>query len=251
MHPETSLSQQRSPPFQISVPFSRAHVSTAHACRARCLAHVGSICTACVRVQQSPICHHPFPFELVIYALFLVSCLLTNHPETSLRQQRSTPVQMSDVFSRGHDPHHSLPAEPGAQHMLDPSSMSVVWFACRGRCCLSCSLVPQTQRSDRYQRQLSQEPSYHRVLKAHCGEAVNPWWRSIQAIVADHVPRDWPDTSWSPRVRSVPVLRFGFECGELNDAKSGVPVVPLVLISFCWPSMLPVSGHVTCDASPA
>ena len=82
------------------------------------------------------------------------------------------------------------------------------------------------------------KPSYHRVLKANCGEAVNPWWRSLQAIVADHVPRDWPDTSWSPRVRSVPVLRFGFACGELDDAKSGVPIVPLVLISFCWPGML-------------
>ena len=66
----------------------------------------------------------------------------------------------------------------------------------------------------------------------------------------NHVPRDWPDTSWSPWVRSVPVLRFGFASVELEDAKSGVPVVrkrgsfeylcmPLVLVSFCWPGMMP------------
>ena len=71
-----------------------------------------------------------------------------------------------------------LPAGPDAQQMLDPSSMIVVWFVCHARCCLSCS----SQQSDRQQRQLSQEPSFRRVLKAHCGEAVNPWWRSIQAI---------------------------------------------------------------------
>ena len=34
-------------------------------------------------------------------------------------------------------------------------------------------------------------------------------------------------------------LLFGFARGELEDAKYGVPVVPLVLVSFCWPGMLP------------
>ena len=37
-----------------------------------------------------------------------------------------------------------------------------------------------------------------------------------------------------PKGSNVPVLRFGFVCGELEDAQSGVPVVPLVLVSFCF-----------------
>ena len=102
-------------------------------------------------------------------------------------------------------------AEPDAQHMLDPSSMSVVWFACRGRCCLSCSFVPQTQQSDRHQRQLSQGPSFRRVLKAHCGEAVNPWWHSMQAIT---------------RLRKVSCLLLPSISSLLTDPIPFVPLVP-------------------------
>ena len=47
---ETSLSQQRSTPIQIFDAFSRGHDPTAHARRARCLAHVGSIFNECVIV---------------------------------------------------------------------------------------------------------------------------------------------------------------------------------------------------------
>ena len=70
----------------------------------------------------------------------------------------------------------------------------------------------------------------------------------------DHVPRDLRDTCWS-RVRSVLVLRFGFACGELEYAKSGVSVmgtmgsfehlcVPLVLVSFCWPPCVKRLFHI-------
>ena len=50
VHPETSLSQQRSTPIQISDVFSRGRDPIAHACRARRPAHVGSIFNECVSV---------------------------------------------------------------------------------------------------------------------------------------------------------------------------------------------------------
>ena len=80
------------------------------------------------------------------------------------------------------------------------------------------------------------------------------------------VPRNWRDTSWSPRVRSVPVLRFGFARGELEYGKSGVPArrtkgsfeyfvyatgACLVLMARCDAVSGDRSfiGRVTCDAS--
>ena len=46
--------------------------------------------------------------------------------EIPVCQQRSTPTVISDAFSRGH-----VRITLAAQHMLAPSSMSVVWFVCR------------------------------------------------------------------------------------------------------------------------
>jgi len=74
--------------------------------------------------QQRRICHLPFPFFPVgDLAQISMYSLLTVHPETSLSQLRSTPIQISDAFSSGHD--------PVAQHMLDPSSISVSLSWCR------------------------------------------------------------------------------------------------------------------------
>ena len=47
---KTSLSQQLSAPNQVSGVFSRSRDLIAHACRARCPAHVGSIFNECVVV---------------------------------------------------------------------------------------------------------------------------------------------------------------------------------------------------------
>ena len=56
-------------------------------------------------LQQSRICHVPFFFfsvgDLTMIPMY---CLLSVHPETSLSQQRSTPIQISDALPRGHDP---------------------------------------------------------------------------------------------------------------------------------------------------
>ena len=46
-------------------------------------------------------------------------------PEPSLSQERPTPIQVSDAL-RGVMISSLMPAGPDAQHMLDPSSMSVV-----------------------------------------------------------------------------------------------------------------------------
>ena len=52
-------------------------------------------------------------------------CLLSAFPELSLSHERSTPIQVSDAF-RGVMTPSLMPAGPAAQHMLAPSSMSVV-----------------------------------------------------------------------------------------------------------------------------
>ena len=113
--------QQCSPPFQIPVPFSSVHDTIAHACKARCLAHVGSICTACVIViVLLGMCFELHVSLRVFYsrvefaqsvsfcvgdlALFSVYCLLTEHTESSLGQQRSPHFQISVPFSSAHDP---------------------------------------------------------------------------------------------------------------------------------------------------
>ena len=46
----------------------------------------------------------PVSFRAGDLAQISVYCLLTVLPETCLSQQRSTHIQISDVFSRGHDP---------------------------------------------------------------------------------------------------------------------------------------------------
>merc|ERR1712136_142860 len=60
-----------------------------------------------------------FLFSVGHPAQISMYCLLTVHPETSLSQQRSTPVQISDAFSRGRDPiaharRHRCPAHVGS-----------------------------------------------------------------------------------------------------------------------------------------
>ena len=69
--------------------------------------------------------HPPLFSQIVTFPQISTYCLLSVFPETSLSQQRSTPIQISDAFSRGHDP-SLMPAGPDAQHTLDPSSMSVL-----------------------------------------------------------------------------------------------------------------------------
>ena len=64
--------------------------------------------------------------RIVTFAQISTYCLLPVFPETSLNQQRSTPIQISDAFSGGRDPSH-MPAGPDTEHMLDPSSMSFVF----------------------------------------------------------------------------------------------------------------------------
>ena len=45
----------------------------------------------------------PFPSQIVTFAQISTYCLLTVFPETSMSQQRSTPIQISDAFSSDHD----------------------------------------------------------------------------------------------------------------------------------------------------
>ena len=77
--------------------------------------------------------HLQFRCKPSSFAQVSAYCLLTVSPEIPLSQWRSTLNQMSDAFFEGVMTPSLLPAGPDAQHMLDPSSLSVVWFVCRGR----------------------------------------------------------------------------------------------------------------------
>ena len=71
--------------------------------------------------------HSLFFSELVTLAEISTYYLLTVFPETFLSQWSSTPDQISDAFSRGHDIAHARRARCLAHvGLLDPSSMSVV-----------------------------------------------------------------------------------------------------------------------------
>ena len=103
-----------------------------------------------------------------------------------------------------------LPAGPDAQHMLDP--MSVVWFVCGGGCCLLCSIVTQTPHDVTTigQAPAAIEPG---TFIPHCGEAVNPWLRSIEAIT---------------RLRILSCLLLPSSSSLLTDAIPSVPLVPKI-----------------------
>ena len=63
-------------------------------------------------------------------------CLLTVLPETYLSQQRSTHIQISDVFSRGHDPiahaRRAIPAHVG--YIFIECVIVIVIVIVMGRC---------------------------------------------------------------------------------------------------------------------
>ena len=62
--------------------------------------------------------HPPLFSQIVTLPQISTYCLLSVFPETSLSQQRSTPIQISDAFSRGQDP-SLMPAGPSS--LLSPT----------------------------------------------------------------------------------------------------------------------------------
>ena len=82
------------PPFHISVPFSQAPSAMSVSLSLSLSSWNVLSCTSVASLlQQGPICHLPFLFELLTLQCFSVYCLLTMLPETCLSLQRSTHIR--------------------------------------------------------------------------------------------------------------------------------------------------------------